>query len=115
MLYSQQKTDSNSWPFLQLSIHIKNVSHITQIAFKSLQQTYETKECFKDIKLIESQTQPWSLNQVKSNSNEHYIKKCTKPTCACCGYIKEDRKEDIFKTTENLFFEKNDLIYMVIC
>ena len=75
---------------------LKNVLHIIQIAFKLLQQTFETKECFKDIKLIKSQTQLWNLNQVKSNLNEHYRKKCAKPTCPSCVYIKEDRKEYIF-------------------
>ena len=30
----------------------------------SLQQSYETKECFKDIKLIQSQTQPPSLRKL---------------------------------------------------
>ena len=31
--------------------------------YKSLQQSYETKECFKDIKLIKSQRQPSSLKK----------------------------------------------------
>ena len=101
------KGDGNTLEFVtNLYPHNESVFHLILIAFMSLQQTYETKECFKDIKLIESQTQPWRLNQVKSNSNEHYIKKCTKPKCACCGYIKEDRKEDIFLKQQRIYFSR---------
>ena len=42
----------------------KNVVHLIQTTFMSLQQSYETKECFKDIKLIQSQTQPPSLKKL---------------------------------------------------
>ena len=39
----------------------KNVFPLIKAAFQSLQQSYETKECFKDIKLIKSQRKPSSL------------------------------------------------------
>ena len=42
----------------------KNVVHLIQTTFMSLQQSYETKKCFKDIKLIQSQTQPPSLRKL---------------------------------------------------
>ena len=42
----------------------KNVLPLIQTAFKSPQQSYETKECFKDIKLIKSQRQPSSLKKI---------------------------------------------------
>ena len=32
--------------------------------YKSLQQSYETKECFKDIQLIKSQRQRSSLKKI---------------------------------------------------
>ena len=66
----------------------KNVFPLTQTAFKLLQQSFETKECFKDIKLIKSQRQPSTLKNILtgtkySNEKEHYSKKCTKPRCVC--------------------------------
>ena len=36
----------------------ENVFPVIPTAFKSLQQSNEMKECFKDIKLIKSQRQP---------------------------------------------------------
>ena len=72
----------------------KNVFPLIQTAFKSLQQLYETKECFNDIKLIKSQRQLSSLTKlltraIYSNKKEHCSKKCTKTRYACCDYIKE--------------------------
>ena len=43
----------------------KNVFPLIQTAFKSLQQSNETKECFKDIKFIKSQRQTSSLKKIK--------------------------------------------------
>ena len=81
----------------------KIVFPLIQAAFKSLQQWNETKECFKDIKLIKSQGQPSSLKKIStrviySTKKEHYSKKCTKTRCACCDYIKEGSFHT-FKTT----------------
>ena len=41
----------------------KNVFLLTQTAFKLLQQSRETEECFEDIKLIKSQRQPSTLKK----------------------------------------------------
>ena len=43
----------------------KNVFPLIQTVFKSLQQSNETKECFKDIKFIKSQRQTSSLKKIK--------------------------------------------------
>ena len=96
------------------------------LTFKSLQQSYETRECFKDIKFIKSQRQPSSLKKlltraIYSNKKEHCSKKCTKTRCACCDYIKEGSFHtfkttgDIFYLKENMTCESSDLIYVVIC
>ena len=59
---SKVKTDSNNLPFVAtFDPNNKNIFSLIQTAFKSLQQSYETKECFRDIKLIKSQRQPSSL------------------------------------------------------
>ena len=86
----------------------KNVFPLIQTAFKSLQQSYETKECFKDAKLIKSQRQPSSLKKlltraIYSNKKEHCSKKCTKSRCACCDYIKEGSFHT-FKATGDIFY-----------
>ena len=60
---SEAKTDSNNLAFITNN---KNVFPLIQ-TFKSLQQLNETKECFKDIKLIKSQRQPSSLNHQPVN------------------------------------------------
>ena len=89
-------------------------------------QSYETKECFKDIKLIKSQRQPSSLKKLStpaiySNKKEYCSKKCTKTRCACCDYIKEGSFHtfktagDIFYLKEDMTCESSDLIYVVIC
>ena len=91
-----------------------------------LQQLYETKKCFKDIKLIKRQRQPSSLKKllaraIYSNKKEHCSKKCTKTKCACCYNIKEGSFHtfkttgDIFYLKEDMTFESNDLIYAVVC
>ena len=121
------KTDSNNLTFvLTFNPNNKNVFPLIQTAFKSLQQSYETKECFKDIKLIKSQRQPSSLKKLStpaiySNKKEYCSKKCTKTRCACCDYIKEGSFHT-FKTTGDIFYLKedmicksSDLIYVVIC
>ena len=46
--------------YIHRYIHI----YIYIYLYKSLQQSYETKECFKDIKLIKSQRQPSSLKKI---------------------------------------------------
>ena len=91
-----------------------------------LQQSFETKECFKDIKLIKSQRQPSTLKKIQtrtkySNKKEHYSKICTKPRCTCCDYIKEGSFHT-FKTTGDIFYlkesmtcERSDLVYVFIC
>ena len=42
----------------------KNAFTLTQTAFKLLQQSCETKQCFKDIKLIKSQRQTSTLKKI---------------------------------------------------
>ena len=62
---SKAKTDSYNLAFVTTSNPNKNnVFPLIQTAFKSLQQSYETKECFKDMKLIKSQRQPFSLKKL---------------------------------------------------
>ena len=62
---SQAKTYSNNLAFVTtFSPNNKNVFPLIQTTFKSLKQSYETKECFKDIKLIKSQSQPSSLKNL---------------------------------------------------
>ena len=89
-------------------------------------QSYETKECFKDIKLIKSQRQPSSLKKLStpaiySNKKEYCSNKCTKTRCACCDYIKEGSfhtfktAEDIFYLKEDMTCESSDLIYVIVC
>ena len=73
--------------------NVKNVLPKSQTAFKLLQQSCETKECFKGIKLIKSQIQPSALKKIltrakSSKEKEHYNKKCTKHRRTCCDYIK---------------------------
>ena len=52
---SKAKTDNNNLAFITtFNSNNKNVFPLIQAAFKSLQQSNETKECFKDIKLIKS-------------------------------------------------------------
>ena len=47
---SETKTDSNNLAFVTtFNPSNKNVFPLIQTAFKSLQQSYETKECFKDL------------------------------------------------------------------
>ena len=46
--------------YIHRYIHI----YIYIYLYKSLQQSHETKECFKDIKLIKSQRQPSSLKKI---------------------------------------------------
>ena len=104
----------------------KNAFTLTQTAFKLLQQSCETKQCFKDIKLIKSQRQPSTLKKILtwvkySNEKEHYSKKCTKPRYNCCDYNKED-SFDTFRTTGDIFYpkesmtcERSDLVYVFIC
>ena len=104
----------------------KNVFPLIQTPFKSLQQSNEIKECFNEIKSINSQRQPSSLKElltrsIYSNKKQHCRKKSVKTRCACCDYIKEDSFHT-FKTTEDIFYlkekmtcESNDLIYVVIC
>ena len=104
----------------------KNVFPLIQTAFKSLQQSFETKEYFKDIKIIKSLRQPSSLKKrltrvIYSNKKEQCSKKCTTTKCACCNYIKESSFHT-FKTTGDIFYLKedmtcksSDLIYVVIC
>ena len=91
-----------------------------------LQQYCETKECLKDIKLKKSQRQPSTLKKILtrakySNKKEHYRKKCTKPRCTCCVYIKEGSFHT-FKTTGDIFYlkesitcKRNNLVYVFIC
>ena len=58
---SKSKTDSNNLVFVTtFNPNNKNVFPLIQAALKSLQQSNETKESFKDIKLIKSQRQPSS-------------------------------------------------------
>ena len=78
-----------------------------------LQQYCETKECFKDIKLKKSQRQPSTLKKILTrakylNKKEHYRKKCTKPRCTCCVYIKEGSFHT-FKTTGDIFYLKESM------
>ena len=103
---SKTKTDSNDLPFVtSFNPNNKNVFPLIQTAFKSLQQSYETKECFKDIKLIKSQKKRLLTRAVYPNKKEHYSKKCTKTRCACCDYIKEGSFHT-FKTTGDIFYLK---------
>ena len=52
---SKAKTDSNNLAFVtNFNPYNKNVFPLIQTAFKSLQQSCETKQCFKDIKLKSS-------------------------------------------------------------
>ena len=47
---SETKTDSNNLAFVTtFNPSNKKVFPLIQTAFKSLQQSYETKECFKDL------------------------------------------------------------------
>ena len=47
---SKTKTDSNNLAYVTtFNPSNKNVFPLIQTAFKSLQQSYETKECFKDL------------------------------------------------------------------
>ena len=47
---SETKTDSNNLAFVTtFNPSNKNVFPLIQTAFKSPQQSYETKECFKDL------------------------------------------------------------------
>ena len=49
---SKAKADSNNLIFVKIfSPNNKNFSPLIQTAFQLLRQSYETKECFKDIKL----------------------------------------------------------------
>ena len=121
------KADSNNLAFvINSNTNKKNFSLLIHRTFKSLKQSYETKECFKDIKWIKSQRQPYSLEivltrAIYTNKKDHCSKKCTKIGCVSCDYIKEDRFHT-FKTTggifdlkENMTCESCDLIYVVIC
>ena len=124
---SKAKNDSNNLAFLTtFNPNNKNVFPLIQTVFKSLQQSNETKECFKDIKLIKSQRQPSSLKKllsraIYSTKKEHCSNKCTKTRCACCDHIKEGSFHT-FKTTGDTFYlkedmtcESSDLVYVVIC
>ena len=87
----------------------KNVLPLIQTAFKSPQQSYETKECFKDIKLIKSQRQPPSLKKlltwaIKSNKKERCSKKC--------DYIKDYIAITLKKTV--FVFSKQQGIYFAL-
>ena len=121
------KTDSNNLTFvLTFNPNNKNVFPLIQTAFKSLQQSFETKAYFKDIKLIKSIRQPSSFKKrltraIYSNKKEQCSKKCNTTRCACCNYIKEGSFHT-FKTTGDIFYLKedmtcknSDLIYVVIC
>ena len=124
---SKAKTDSNNLPFVAtFDPNNKNIFPLIQTAFKSLQQPYETKERFKDIKLIKSQTQPSCLKNFLtrakySNKKKHCSRKYSKTRCACCDYIKESSFHtfktigDIFYLKEDMTCESSDLIYVVIC
>ena len=64
---SKARTDCNNLVFVATSYnnpYNKNLFPLIQTAFKSLQQSYERKECFKDIKLIKSQRKPSSLRKL---------------------------------------------------
>ena len=62
---SEVKTDSDNLAFVtNFNPNKKNVLPLIQTAFKSLQQSNETKECFKDIKLIKNKRQPSSLKNL---------------------------------------------------
>ena len=62
---SKTKTDSNNLAFVTtFNPNNKSVFPLIQTAFKSVQLSYETKECFKDIKLIKSQRQPSNLKKL---------------------------------------------------
>ena len=62
---SKAKTDSNNFAFVAtFNSNNKKVFPLIQTSFKSLQQSHETKECFKDIKLIKSQRQASSLKEL---------------------------------------------------
>ena len=68
---SKAKTDSYNLAFVTtFNPNIKNFFPLIEVALQSLQQSNETKECFKDIKLIKSQRQPSSL---KKTFNSSYI------------------------------------------
>ena len=121
------KTDSNNLAFVTtFNPKNKNFFPLIQAAFKSLQQSNETKEGFKDIKLIKSQRQPSSLKKLLTRAiyptkQEHCSKKFSKTRCACCDYIKESSFHT-FKTTRDIFYVKKDmtcersnLVYVVIC
>ena len=48
-------TDSNNLAFvITVAPNNKSLFPVIQINFYSLQETYETKECFKDIELIKN-------------------------------------------------------------
>ena len=103
------KTESSNLAFVTtFKPNYKKVFPLIQTAFKSLLQLYETKECFKDIKLIKSQRQASNLKKRLLElyiQKEHYSKKCTKIRCTCCDYIKEDSFY-IFKTRGDIFYLK---------
>ena len=77
---SNAKTDSNNFAFfIAFNPNNTNVSPLIQTAFKWLQQSFEIKECFKDIKLIKTRRQP-SKNRAKySKIKGHYSKKVLNP------------------------------------
>ena len=78
---SKDKTYSNNLAFVTtFNLNNKNLFSLIRTAFKSLQQSYEIKECFKGIKLIKSQRQTSSLKKlltraIYSSKKEHYSKK----------------------------------------
>ena len=102
-------TDSNNLAFvITVAPNNKSLFPVIQINFYSLQETYETKEGFKDIELIKNNNNlVWKkrkkLNQGNyANKNYHYSKKCNNTRCACCDYIKEGNS-DILKTPGDIF------------
>ena len=98
---------------------------LIQTAFKSLQQSSKTKECFKHIKLIKTQRKSSHLKKlltraIHSTKKDHCSKKCTNIRYACCDYIKQNSFHT-FKTTGDIFYLKEDLacessnlVYVVI-
>ena len=62
---SKAKTDSNNLAFVTtFNPNNKSIFPLIQTAFKSLQQSHETKEYFKDINVIKNQRQPSSLKKL---------------------------------------------------